>query len=139
DVLSLRTTGGIIFKRTKGWTGAKTTVVQSSHPGQETKEIRHRYLFAIEDPFEVEHNVARTVTHNGICTIRDEFRRAWKIIGGAVRGESVEDILQPVEEQKEDVSEGLMGLKNAFTTLYGARAIEREPVASEKCSSSSDE
>jgi DNA polymerase sigma len=47
---------------------------------EETKEIRHRYLFAIEDPFELDHNVARTVTHNGIVSIRDEFRRAWKII-----------------------------------------------------------
>jgi terminal uridylyltransferase len=47
---------------------------------EETKEIRHRYLFAIEDPFEHDHNVARTVTHNGIVSIRDEFRRAWGII-----------------------------------------------------------
>jgi len=46
----------------------------------EVKEIRHRYLFAIEDPFEITHNVARTVTHNGIVSIRDEFRRAWRII-----------------------------------------------------------
>ncbi|KAF8851518.1 hypothetical protein BDZ45DRAFT_601340 [Acephala macrosclerotiorum] len=47
---------------------------------EEIKEIRHRYLFAIEDPFELDHNVARTVTHNGIVSIRDEFRRAWRII-----------------------------------------------------------
>jgi hypothetical protein len=31
---------------------------------EETKEIRHRYLFAIEDPFELDHNVARTVSHD---------------------------------------------------------------------------
>jgi DNA polymerase sigma len=49
---------------------------------EETKEIRHRYLFSIEDPFELDHNVARTVTHNGIVSIRDEFRRAWRIIRG---------------------------------------------------------
>jgi terminal uridylyltransferase len=47
---------------------------------EEVKEIRHRYLFAIEDPFELTHNVARTVTHNGIVSIRDEFRRAWRIL-----------------------------------------------------------
>ncbi|KAH8681276.1 hypothetical protein BX600DRAFT_543879 [Xylariales sp. PMI_506] len=46
----------------------------------ELKEVRHRFLFAIEDPFEHDHNVARTVTHNGIVSIRDEFRRAWRII-----------------------------------------------------------
>ncbi|KAK4126285.1 hypothetical protein N657DRAFT_688851 [Parathielavia appendiculata] len=46
----------------------------------EVKEVRYRYLFAIEDPFELDHNVARTVTHAGIVNIRDEFRRAWRII-----------------------------------------------------------
>jgi terminal uridylyltransferase len=66
----------------------------------EVKEVRHRYLFAIEDPFELDHNVARTVTHNGIVAIRDEFRRAWRIIrtstgkGGA--GGRVEDIMEDV-------------------------------------------
>jgi terminal uridylyltransferase len=73
DVLSLRTQGGLLSKDQKGWTGAKT-----EH--NDNKEVRHRYLFAIEDPFETTHNVARTVTHNGIVTIRDEFRRAWRII-----------------------------------------------------------
>lgn len=73
DVLSLRSPGGILTKEEKGWTGAKTEV-------GENKEVRHRYLFAIEDPFETTHNVARTVTHNGICAIRDEFRRAWRIL-----------------------------------------------------------
>jgi terminal uridylyltransferase len=73
DVLSLRTQGGLLSKDQKGWTGAKT-----EH--NDNKEVRHRYLFAIEDPFETTHNVARTVTHNGIVAIRDEFRRAWRII-----------------------------------------------------------
>ncbi|KAF2153295.1 hypothetical protein K461DRAFT_278122 [Myriangium duriaei CBS 260.36] len=74
SVLSLRTPGGILTKEEKGWTGAKTETV-------DTKEIRHRYLFAVEDPFELTHNVARTVTHNGVVAIRDEFRRAWRILG----------------------------------------------------------
>ena len=68
-------------------------------PFPEVKEVRHRYLFAIEDPFELEHNVARTVTHNGIVSIRDEFRRAWRIIKSAGKtsptGTSpTEDLLQ---------------------------------------------
>ncbi|ORY14315.1 hypothetical protein BCR34DRAFT_672603 [Clohesyomyces aquaticus] len=73
EVLSLRTQYGIRSKQEKGWTGAKTVIMAG-------KEIRHRYLFAIEDPFELDHNVARTVTHNGIVAIRDEFRRAWRIV-----------------------------------------------------------
>lgn len=80
DVISLRTPGGILRKEDKGWTGAKTVTLESTIPGEDAKEVRHRYLFAIEDPFELEHNVARTVVHNGIVAIRDEFRRAAKII-----------------------------------------------------------
>ncbi|KAL8789226.1 MAG: hypothetical protein Q9195_006935 [Heterodermia aff. obscurata] len=80
DVLSLRTPGGLLHKEEKGWTGARTVTVESAIPGEDAKEVRHRYLFAIEDPFELDHNVARTVVHNGIVAIRDEFRRADKII-----------------------------------------------------------
>lgn len=69
----------------------------------EVKEVRHRYLFAIEDPFELDHNVARTVTHNGIVSIRDEFRRAWRIIRNAGKGHQHEDLLQDIsQEEKKD-------------------------------------
>ena len=80
DVLSLRSYNGILSKADKGWTGAKTTTIEPATPGQESKEVKHRYLFAIEDPFEIDHNIARTVIHNGIVAIRDEFRRANRII-----------------------------------------------------------
>lgn len=96
DVLSLRSQGGLLSKDQKGWTGAKT-----EH--NENKEVRHRYLFAIEDPFETTHNVARTVTHNGIVAIRDEFRRAWRIILAVGRRDEPEgglfDELTEAEEQ----------------------------------------
>ena len=73
NVLSLRSTGGILSKENKGWTKAITEE-------SEGKKVQHRYLFCIEDPFEMDHNVARTVTHNGIVAIRDEFRRANRIL-----------------------------------------------------------
>ncbi|PHH55582.1 Terminal uridylyltransferase cid1 [Ceratocystis fimbriata CBS 114723] len=60
------------------------------------KEVRCRYLFAIEDPFEIDHNVARTVTHHGISSIRDEFRRAWRLIQGAQNGMPTEALIEPV-------------------------------------------
>lgn len=63
---------------------------------EEVKEIRYRYLFAIEDPFEVDHNVARTVTHDGIVAIRDEFRRAWRIISSVGQKEVQEGLLDEV-------------------------------------------
>lgn len=66
-------------KQDKGWVSA-TTIVTAE------KKVTNRYLFAIEDPFEIDHNVARTVTHRGIVTIRDEFRRAGRILGAVGRG-----------------------------------------------------
>jgi terminal uridylyltransferase len=99
---------------------ATSTVDNKEHTGKETvtqprqangaaknaefKEVRHRYLFAIEDPFELDHNVARTVTHNGIVSIRDEFRRAWRIIKSAGNGSPHESLLQDVNDVQEDVS-----------------------------------
>jgi len=74
QVISLRTPGGILSKEIKDWKAAKTTLSEGN------VEVRHRYIFAIEDPFELDHNVARTVTHNGVVAIRDEFRRAWAIL-----------------------------------------------------------
>ncbi|PON21273.1 hypothetical protein TGAM01_v209864 [Trichoderma gamsii] len=125
NVISLRTYGGILTKQEKGWTGAKTVyevqktaddaaapasplqstvqpqVAQQAIKDGEVKEIRLRYLFAIEDPFETDHNVARTVTHNGIVSIRDEFRRAWRILRAAGNGNTQESLIQDVESQEE--------------------------------------
>ncbi|KAK4231273.1 Poly(A) RNA polymerase protein cid1 [Podospora fimiseda] len=84
-----------------------TTPTSAQAPVREFKEVRYRYLFAIEDPFELDHNVARTVTHNGIVAIRDEFRRAWKIITKAHRvlpQQYQEDLLEDAsvaEERRE--------------------------------------
>ncbi|KAK5140835.1 hypothetical protein LTR04_002832 [Oleoguttula sp. CCFEE 6159] len=105
DVLSLRTQGGLVSKRVKGWTGAKSQILDG-------KEIRHRYLFAIEDPFEHDHNVARTVTHMGICAIRDEFRRAWRILCAVGQGMEARDgglfdvVLPPPEPSAEEKKDG---------------------------------
>lgn len=100
EVLSLRTRGGILRKKDKGWTGAKSVVTEPIVPGQEPKEIRHRYLLAIEDPFETEHNIARTVIHHGIVSIRDEFRRAVSIIQSVGLGnEGVEELFAEAREK----------------------------------------
>lgn len=97
QALSLRTPGGILTKEEKGWTKAHTEE-------GEGKKIQHRYLFCIEDPFELDHNVARTVTHNGIVAIRDEFRRARRVLMVVGRGEApvvdgqlFDELIQPDE------------------------------------------
>lgn len=92
-------TGGFPTDQPMSSVGPTTNQAHHGAPvAGEVKEVRHRYLFAIEDPFETDHNIARTVTHPGICAIRDEFRRAWRIISRAGRGESVEDLLEDVAQ-----------------------------------------
>jgi terminal uridylyltransferase len=60
--------------------------------------------------------VARTVTHRGIVAIRDEFRRAWKILQavgtgqepeGGIFDEVVENIPPPMPKP-EEVQKGTM-------------------------------
>ncbi|KAJ3493525.1 hypothetical protein NLG97_g4677 [Lecanicillium saksenae] len=142
DVLSLRSPGGLLTKQEKGWTGAKT-VYQAQDPnepsikpptnstdspqlstvdpatgapkGAAVKEVRLRYLFAVEDPFELEHNVARTVTHNGIVSIRDEFRRAWRIIQAAGHGLPHDNLLQDVN----DVDGGINKFIQSIDDIHG--------------------
>ncbi|CAO2647858.1 Nn.00g087800.m01.CDS01 [Neocucurbitaria sp. VM-36] len=104
EVLSLRTPGGIQTKQSKGWVSATTKITAE-------KKVTNRYLFAIEDPFELDHNVARTVTHRGIVAIRDEFRRAWRILRaigqglqpeGGIFDEVIENVLPaPTPKQEE--------------------------------------
>jgi terminal uridylyltransferase len=92
EIISIRTRGGILRKDEKGWTGAKWS------DNADKKNVRLRYLMAIEDPFETDHNVARVVGHNGIVAIRDEFRRAWNIISNiGVEGAVTEDLMKPMK------------------------------------------
>ncbi len=94
DAISIRQKGGIVPKAEKGWTEAKWAESKN-------KNVRLRYLLAIEDPFEVEHNVARTVGHHGLVSIRDEFRRAWSLVERVGAGEQipVEAFLEPVTDR----------------------------------------
>ncbi|KAI0482149.1 hypothetical protein GGR56DRAFT_618775 [Xylariaceae sp. FL0804] len=111
---------------------------QAAKRPKEVKEVRHRYLLAIEDPFELEHNVARTVTHNGIVAIRDEFRRAWRIIqsagagvttgggGGGSEAPAAEDLMEDVKLRAE------MAEKRQFAELlqeiHGTQILMPESV-----------
>ncbi|KAI1853279.1 hypothetical protein JX266_001985 [Neoarthrinium moseri] len=83
----------------------------------ELKEVRHRFLFALEDPFEHEHNVARTVTHNGIVSIRDEFRRAWRIIKAAGKTAVQEDLLEDTKMHAEILER--QQFVNLLTDIHG--------------------
>jgi terminal uridylyltransferase len=104
---------------------SQDTAVASRGPQErskhEVKEVRHRYLFAIEDPFEWDHNVARTVTHNGIVAIRDEFRRAWRIIRGAGKCQHQENLLQ---DSALDVQAELTSFAELIDELHGPQPAQ---------------
>ena len=94
DVISIRTKGGVMRKNSKGWTEGKWV------EGTDKHRVRQRYLFAIEDPFEIDHNIGRVVGHHGIVAIRDEFRRAWTIISEIdSQNGPHEDLLMPAEQR----------------------------------------
>lgn len=63
-------TGRILTKEEKNW----TTPVD--------KAKRSNYWFCIEDPFEVTHNLGRTVDKGSLFNLRYEFRRAATVLAG---------------------------------------------------------
>lgn len=88
EVVSIRTKGGLLTKQEKGWV---TAVVR---PGKaENSEVKNRYLFAVEDPFEIEHNVSRTCNGPGVGRIKEEFRRAVRLIRYRDGGKTMSECL----------------------------------------------
>ncbi|KJA17842.1 hypothetical protein HYPSUDRAFT_145823 [Hypholoma sublateritium FD-334 SS-4] len=69
-VASIR--AGLLKKDSKGW--------QNELSGSRYHDARERNRLCIEDPFEVDYNVARCVTKDGLYTIRGEFMRAARIL-----------------------------------------------------------
>ncbi|KAK4685371.1 terminal uridylyltransferase, partial [Tremellales sp. Uapishka_1] len=70
-VLSIR--AGQLTKESKGW-------MNDIDVGGLNEMARDRNRLCIEDPFETTYNVARTVTKDGLYTIRGEFMRATRIL-----------------------------------------------------------
>lgn len=73
EVVTIRSPGGVMYKQHKGWTSARERV-------GETTTYQDRYLLALEDPFEITHNVGRTCGGPGVRRIRGEMQRAAQII-----------------------------------------------------------
>ncbi len=69
-VISPRT-GRTLTKEEKGWTQPVD------------KANKSNYWFCLEDPFEVTHNLGRTVDKGSLFNLRYEFRRAASILAGA--------------------------------------------------------
>ncbi|KAF8889024.1 hypothetical protein BD779DRAFT_1671988 [Infundibulicybe gibba] len=69
-VASIR--AGLLKKDSKGW--------QNDLAAGRFNDARERNRFCIEDPFEIDFNVARCVTKDGLYTIRGEFMRAARVL-----------------------------------------------------------
>lgn len=69
-VASIRS--GLLKKEAKGW--------QNDYSGGRYDPSRERNRLCIEDPFEIDYNVARCVTKDGLYTIRGEFMRAARVL-----------------------------------------------------------
>ena len=79
DALSICTEGGLVPKESRGWLGEQ---------------------LCIEDPFQVGYNVARTVTKDGLYTIRGEFMRASRLL--ANRSVRASALLEELVAERED-------------------------------------
>ncbi|KAF9468237.1 hypothetical protein BDZ94DRAFT_1246261 [Collybia nuda] len=90
-VASIR--AGLLKKDTKGW--------QNNLSSGGFNDLRERNRLCIEDPFEVDYNVARCVTKDGLYTIRGEFMRAARVL--ASRPErAIVALAELCEERKEE-------------------------------------
>ncbi|GAA97964.1 uncharacterized protein L969DRAFT_92111 [Mixia osmundae IAM 14324] len=94
DVISPRTEGGILTKESKGWQA-------DLHPEDSLMGgPRELNKLCIEDPFQTDYNVARTVTKDGIFTIRGEMMRAVRIV--TQRTAKISSIIAELTEERSD-------------------------------------
>ncbi|KAI5118625.1 hypothetical protein M0805_006993 [Coniferiporia weirii] len=101
-VASIR--AGLLKKDAKGW---------QNDTDPRYKDARERNRLCIEDPFEVDYNVARCVTKDGLYLIRGEFMRASRIL--QVRPERAYYALAQLCEERD---ESVVKLTAAHNTLY---------------------
>lgn len=79
DAISLHTEAGLVSKESRGWTGEH---------------------LCIEDPFQHGYNVSRTVTKDGLYTIRGEFMRAGRLLSN--RSARAAALLEELCEERDD-------------------------------------
>ncbi|KAL8291391.1 hypothetical protein RQP46_002369 [Phenoliferia psychrophenolica] len=92
-VLSIRSESGFLTKDSKGW---------FTDPEYDPEVIvRDLHKLCIEDPFQQDYNVARTVTRDGLYTIRGEFTRAFRTLTDR-SSKRVPEIIRELCEERED-------------------------------------
>ncbi|GAA6020372.1 hypothetical protein JCM10207_002086 [Rhodosporidiobolus poonsookiae] len=95
SVVSIRSESGTMQKLAKGW--------HTDFEFDPELIVRDQHKLCIEDPFQLDYNVARTVTRDGLYTIRGEFMRAFRILTTPARGpEGVGNVINSLCEERED-------------------------------------
>ncbi|GAA6037661.1 hypothetical protein JCM8097_002272 [Rhodosporidiobolus ruineniae] len=95
SVVSIRSEGGTLPKVQKGW--------HTDFEFDPEVIVRDQHKLCIEDPFQLNYNVARTVTRDGLYTIRGEFMRAFRILTTPARGpDGIGTLLNSLCEERED-------------------------------------
>ncbi|GAA5990496.1 hypothetical protein JCM10908_007400 [Rhodotorula pacifica] len=95
QVISIRSDKGVLPKIQKGW--------HTDFEFDPELTVRDQHKLCIEDPFQLDYNVARTVTRDGLYTIRGEFMRAFRILTTPTRSpEGIGAVINSLCEERED-------------------------------------
>lgn len=95
SVISIRSDKGVLPKVQKGW--------HTDFEFDPELTVRDQHKLCIEDPFQLDYNVARTVTKDGLYTIRGEFMRAFRILTTPTRSpEGIGAVINSLCEERED-------------------------------------
>ncbi|KNZ62549.1 hypothetical protein VP01_1256g5 [Puccinia sorghi] len=133
DVISVRTPGGLLSKESKGW---MHDIIEESKDGRGGFLKIDLNRLCIEDPFQTNYNVARTVTRDGLFTvgalrsliflpslqIRGEFMRAVRVL--STRTDRLDVMIRELCEERQE------GVLMAPPSSSGRRKSAPNPKAS---------
>ncbi|POW04390.1 hypothetical protein PSTT_10418 [Puccinia striiformis] len=97
DVISVRTPGGLLSKESKGWL---KDIIEEGKEGRGGFSKIDLNRLCIEDPFQTDYNVARTVTRDGLFTIRGEFMRAVRVL--STRTDRLDVMIRELCEERQE-------------------------------------
>ncbi len=95
-VISIRN-GGSISRKEKGWKNEKPSALDIFNSDKEQTPRMGEHHLAIEDPFDLDHDLCRVVRPEGELRIRDELLRAAVLFGG---GSTWKEICETVDSER---------------------------------------
>ena len=96
NVISIRN-GGSISRKEKGWKNEKPSALDIFNSDKEQIPRMGEHHLAIEDPFDLDHDLCRVVRPEGELRIRDELLRAAVLFGS---GSTWKEICETVDSER---------------------------------------